>query len=101
MWEVIALKGFARACGLVCERIAAWMSRQVRVFQVDVRGDLTSKTFGIIVAMFVCGVILPTSLVHLCNVSLYPGCPVAVTLMATVLLPTIGVIAVARVLLKG
>jgi hypothetical protein len=57
-------------------------------------GSLASNIVGVILAMFVMGAVGGTAFVMASNVTLYAGCPPAVTVLMTVGVPVIGGIAI-------
>lgn len=62
---------------------------------------VTNRVIGIIVAMFVAGIIGPTALVNLSNSTALTGVNSNVITVWTVLLPTLGAIAIAMLLLAS
>jgi hypothetical protein len=54
----------------------------------------------IIVGLFIAGILLPDALIYLSNSSAYVGVNPAVVVVATVLLPVLGIVAIAYVYLK-
>lgn len=65
------------------------------------KAEMTDKLVGIILALTVGGAMLPTAIVSLSNSTAYTGADASVITIATVVLPTIAVVAIALIVLRA
>lgn len=73
----------------------------LKKFVQNKRAELTDKLVGIILALTVGGAMLPSAIVSLSNSTAYTGADAGVITIATVVLPTIAVIAIALMVLRA
>lgn len=77
------------------------MKTFLKRFWRNTRAEMTDRIVGIILALTVAGAMLPSTLVSLSNETAYSGADAGVITLATVVLPMIGVIAIALLVLKA
>lgn len=86
------------------EKIKSAFGRFVAVFMLIItnyRAEMTDKIVGLVIGLTVAGAMLPSAIVSLSNSTLYSGADAGVITLATVVLPTIAVIAVVLIVLKA